>query len=553
MGWRDAPPVDVSAGEIAAMVRNPGAGLSPQFMAGVRQYMADHKPAWQEAPKVEETSPWASAGRGALQGVSFGFADEIGAILKNAFGGQNFDEALENAREWYRKGQKAHPFAYGVGEVGGVLPWAAVPGASALRAATIPGKIVREAGTGATVGALHGAGTAEGDIADRAQGALEGGIVGVGTGALAVPAARAIGAGTRAISSAVKGDPTVAAQKFMDAALLDRFDPGRVKAMAPEAMALDAGQAMQGLAEGVSQSTQARNILRDALEARAINAEVLRRQAANDAATMFGSAVRNADPVDTKWVLDVLDQKIADVTDDARRRQLVNLRQRILAQGDVAERLSEVQSDLGKEIMSLRRSDSYFAGQMAEVRNALVDELDTATRGRYRPAQKHYQELLTRAEMLETDAATRNLGRVVSRETKKEAKRSVVPRTAREAASIVGAPSIAGAIVGGNAGATSGVLTGLGLLGAQLVGRAGRAGAQALRNQSTKKTNARIAEMLTMGPADADALEAALMRGRYGRVIDDPTTEQMIRALMTGTGATQGPKALEFGRQMFAQ
>lgn len=164
--------------------------------------------ATQQQPGV---SGWEAAGRGALQGLSLGFGDELygagaGAVDFLKGEGFNYSTNRDEARAANDRAREAHPGAYLAGEIGGgvALPFgaaglAARGGAAGLAAgrvtglapevvaATMPGRIAQGAGQGARVGAAYGLGTSnadltEGDVsgtlAETAKGAAGGALLG---------------------------------------------------------------------------------------------------------------------------------------------------------------------------------------------------------------------------------------------------------------------------------------------------------------------------------------------------------------------------------------
>jgi len=115
---------------------------------------------------VPKTSGGTSLLRGAAQGASFGFADEIAGGLGAASDyiagndGTFTDQYAKNrdeSRAAYDKAQKDNPGLYTTGEVGGAVGSAFLPGlgwANAAKGATVAGRI----GTAALAGGLSGAG-----------------------------------------------------------------------------------------------------------------------------------------------------------------------------------------------------------------------------------------------------------------------------------------------------------------------------------------------------------------------------------------------------------
>jgi hypothetical protein len=148
--------------------------------------------------------------RGAAQGASLGFADEITGGVESLLTGKPYDQARDESRAAYDAAQKANPGTYLAGDVGGAVASSMIPGLNVAKAATIGGRI----GTAALGGALSGLGNstatdAQGMAKDAAMGAgLGGGIQGAGEAL--VPVAK-YGAGklSEMLSQASeKGSPT---------------------------------------------------------------------------------------------------------------------------------------------------------------------------------------------------------------------------------------------------------------------------------------------------------------------------------------------------------
>jgi len=139
--------------------------------------------------------------RGAGQGFTLGFGDEITGALESAFSDKTYAEARDEARAKNTAAQGAHPWLYGGGQVAGGVASALVPGLGAARVATLGGAALR----GAATGGLAALGGTDADLATEegrgqaakevAAGAIGGGVLGaVGHGAgkwLAAAPARA--------------------------------------------------------------------------------------------------------------------------------------------------------------------------------------------------------------------------------------------------------------------------------------------------------------------------------------------------------------------------
>lgn len=160
------------------------------------------------APPRPKKSDWESLGRGALEGLSFGFDDEIGAGISALMGG-DFGQTLAESRRLKSEAREDNPWAYGIGTIGGALPTAVIPGGAIARGVQGGGRVLQAmkagAGAGAAYGGLAGAGYADGGLADRGVGAAAGAglgaalggafpLLGAGFGAAAKPVRDAVAA-----------------------------------------------------------------------------------------------------------------------------------------------------------------------------------------------------------------------------------------------------------------------------------------------------------------------------------------------------------------------
>jgi hypothetical protein len=153
-----------------------------------------------QTPKQTSLVDKASAlGRGAVQGLSFGFADELSGLGESAFTDKTYEQARDESRAAFEKAQAENPELYLAGEIGGaVLPAFLSGGTSAVasgaRTAGLIGNVASKsllgmAGRGAIQGGLQGLGESEstniGDIAkDTALGVIKGGATGGAFGLL---------------------------------------------------------------------------------------------------------------------------------------------------------------------------------------------------------------------------------------------------------------------------------------------------------------------------------------------------------------------------------
>ena len=154
------------------------------------------------APVGEEISKAASFGRGALQGGTLGFADEISGFLESVGGSlgltekdKTYEQARDESRANFKAAEEANPLTSLAGNVGGSLATMLIPGANMAKAGQVLSKLplagemlagstlAKSALLGAGLGGIEGAGhsTADslGGVIDDAQtGAVTGGIMG---------------------------------------------------------------------------------------------------------------------------------------------------------------------------------------------------------------------------------------------------------------------------------------------------------------------------------------------------------------------------------------
>ncbi len=186
--------------------------------------------------------------RGALQGATFNFSDEMAGLrgasgLSDEFkaavpysgeivGGvrkllgsegadKGYNEALERERTANTAAQSKHPYAYGAGEIAGAVPGMAVmPELGAARYVGPASNLLRGAITGGEYGALSGFGEGEG-LKGRTAGAVEGGISGVIGGGLAGGVTDIVGALAKPLAGAYRAwkDPEGEASRRLVTAL----------------------------------------------------------------------------------------------------------------------------------------------------------------------------------------------------------------------------------------------------------------------------------------------------------------------------------------------
>ena len=189
-------------------------------------------------PKKEELSLGDSLAGGARavgQGLSLGFGDELEAGLRTGFGFLgDYDKTVEDVRGNIKDFREENPLTSLGLELGGGLLTGGL-GAGRVAGTALGRNIINKVGTtgfggavGATEGAIAGAGSAEGDLGDRAVGALAGGALG---GAFGTALPSVINLGSKALNRGayavgLKSDDAV--QKGADQKALQAFNRAKL-------------------------------------------------------------------------------------------------------------------------------------------------------------------------------------------------------------------------------------------------------------------------------------------------------------------------------------
>jgi hypothetical protein len=166
----------------------------------------------QPAPGMFETGA-----RGIAQGLTFGLADEsygltqgIANMIRGGGFGEGYSKGVADFRAREEAGRKENPITATLGEVAGGVGTglgAARAGLTLMRGATsLPQAIWRGVVEGAGYGALHGAGTAEGGLTERLQGAQSGATTGAVVGGVVPVVARGVGAAVNRAVAPVGAD-----------------------------------------------------------------------------------------------------------------------------------------------------------------------------------------------------------------------------------------------------------------------------------------------------------------------------------------------------------
>lgn len=203
-----------------------------------------------------------AATTGAMQGLTFGFGDELTAGVETPFRvigdlatgrgfdpGRAFGEALTGAQEYMNAEQARNPVGAAVGDVVGAVANPINKLGFLNGAASVPGAIVRGAADGAIFGGISGFGRADGDLTDRAVEAATGATVGAGAGGLLGGAVGALAG--RAAKAKV---PTVAEMEDQAGAIYDAAEKSGVVFAKPAVRAFADDITATAITEGIDQT-----------------------------------------------------------------------------------------------------------------------------------------------------------------------------------------------------------------------------------------------------------------------------------------------------------
>lgn len=155
----------------------PGQGLSYDQLVAMG---ATEAPA---APAQEPMGAGESIVRGAFQGATLGFGDELTGAVRSLFGPNTYQQERDAAREANASASESHPWLYGGGELAGGIGTVFIPGLNVAKGASL----VKAGLTAAKAGAISGLGGSEADlttsdfagsIRDTVKGAITGGVTG---------------------------------------------------------------------------------------------------------------------------------------------------------------------------------------------------------------------------------------------------------------------------------------------------------------------------------------------------------------------------------------
>lgn len=464
----------------------------PLVQAGtkVAQVVANPEQWWANDAEVNQPGMVSSAVRGAAQGLTLGAADEGSAVaaaspvpgaeqrarvlplpdpidmllgggrmllekvgVVGPGGGEAYDRALEQKRADNKQHQKVNPISYGAGEiVGGSVPViaaaAAAPGAFGVTG-SLGARSLAGLGSGAATGAIQGFNSGEGSGENRLIEAGKGALGGAAVGAVAPALGQLAGAGYRKVADAivnrtarVPGYSNSAVRIVADALEAQRAINPNMQAeigrFGPEAMLLDSGDAVKGLAQGVAtRPGEARARIVEALTERQagrnarigtdldaslgraivpsqIEADLAAgRQAVGDA---YAAVFRDARAVDTRRLADQLDTMMVDLRGDPRRA-VQNVRGMLNIPGQqVLDPSPRALFNTRQAIDGLMESekDSKVLSQLGFARQAVDDYLRGSVPG-LKQVDARFQELARQSEGLRRGSSILDSGKTALR------------------------------------------------------------------------------------------------------------------------------------------
>lgn len=224
---------------------------------------------------VSEGGQLGTAIRSGLQGMTFGFGDEIVARGASMLSGTPYDAELDRERARLDKGRANNPVTATVSEIGGAV---AVPVGAMGSTGKLGVDVLRGAGTGAALSGLYGFGAGEGGAANRTRDAITSAIFGGAVGGVIPVVGATVNRGLtglaerRLAQEALKTAPTTEALRAAGNAAYKAVDDAGV-VVKPEALGgmvdeVTGAMRRSGLDEGMGsltpQSERLAAILEDA-------------------------------------------------------------------------------------------------------------------------------------------------------------------------------------------------------------------------------------------------------------------------------------------------
>lgn len=133
-----------------------------------------------EANKTEAPSKLSSALHGLGQGASFGFSDELEAMVRAANPETKYQDALKEVRARYKKAQETNPKTYGAADLAGNIGTSFIPVLGIPKGAGLVKTALKSAAQGGAASLGYSEGDATEQLQDAAKGAGMGAVFGSG-------------------------------------------------------------------------------------------------------------------------------------------------------------------------------------------------------------------------------------------------------------------------------------------------------------------------------------------------------------------------------------
>jgi hypothetical protein len=392
----------------------------------------------------------AAAGAGFLGGFPFigptlqAGAQELAARMISGAHGVPLDQARAQAGAILGANAGEHPYATTAGGLAGGLAGGVAEIAPMIAAAPAAFGVAPGMSLGARIGAsaLTNAGIGGVDTAIRGGNPLDIGrsaLIGGAVGAGAPFAGQVVGSFLRGMIPGSVAPANAAERQLM--AAMQGMPPGalttaimRMRAN-PRLSPMDVLDPMQYEAQGLAASGgEPRNVLNQFDAARRGSAgssvsgaydqalgmtpdveatlAAMKARAKANASAGFGAALAGARPVNVQPVLDAIDKRLTPgvnsvvstpsrIPPSATDAQLLRMRAQLAGPDGQsmltdADALHRIQSEWGQLSRSLGKSadgwDRMTGGAMGDIRSELVDALDQATGGRFKPAQAQFKD-----------------------------------------------------------------------------------------------------------------------------------------------------------------
>ena len=182
------------------------------------------------APRVSTENAASPELQAVLDGLLFGFGDELLSGIKAASSDVSYEEALAANRAAARKFAKENPGKALSLELAGGLPYMFIPGLGVAKTASLLARTGKGALSGVIAGAAGGFGEGEGGIANRAKSALYGAAFGGALGTATPALGDALGAGYRKVFRNESFTNQNAQKRVNEALAEDGTSPGEIRA-----------------------------------------------------------------------------------------------------------------------------------------------------------------------------------------------------------------------------------------------------------------------------------------------------------------------------------